>query len=75
MQLTAIKEAPMRAATLLAPVIEAEKRLISAPGRVLPFPGRRFEIDHEELARSVEISDEEILDDLLYPADHHSLSR
>jgi phosphohistidine phosphatase SixA len=63
----------MRTATLLAPVIAAEKRLLSAPRRVLPAPSRRLEIDWEHLIRSVEISDDEILDDLLYPADHRAV--
>ena len=63
----------MRTATLLAPVIAAEKRLISAPRLVLPPPRRRLEIDRQELIRSVEISDDEILDDLLYPADHRAV--
>jgi len=56
----------MRTATLFAPVSAAEKRLVSAPRR-------RFEIDREELLRSIAITDDEILDDLLYPADHRAV--
>ena len=60
----------MRTARLLAPVGVGEKRLLSAPRRILPPPRRRHEINRENLIRSVEISEDEILDDLLYPADH-----
>lgn len=63
----------MRTATLFAPVIAAEKRLISAPKRVLPSSRRHLEIDPEALIPPVEISEDEILDDLLYPADHRAL--
>jgi hypothetical protein len=66
MQLTQIEEVPMRTATLFAPVIAAEKRLVS-------LPGRRFEVDRKELSRSIEISEDEILDDLLYPADRRAV--
>jgi hypothetical protein len=60
----------MRTARLLAPVSAAEKRLISAPRRILPARRGRHEINWEDLIRSVELSEDEILDDLLYPADH-----
>jgi phosphohistidine phosphatase SixA len=60
----------MPTARLLAPAGAAEKRLISAPRRILPAPRSRHEITREELIRFVEISEDEILDDLLYPADH-----
>jgi hypothetical protein len=66
MQLGTTKEDPMRTATLLAPVSAAERRLISAPTR-------RLEINREDLIRSIEISEDEILDDLLYPADHRAV--
>jgi hypothetical protein len=60
----------MRTARLLAPVSAAEKRLFSAPRRILAAPRRRHEINREDLIRFVEIREDEILDDLLYPADH-----
>jgi hypothetical protein len=73
MQLAATKEGQMRTGTLSAPVIGTQRRLTSPPRRVLPAPGRRFELDREELIRSIEITDDEILDDLLYPADHRAV--
>jgi hypothetical protein len=75
MQLTATKtkEDPLRTATLFAPVIAAEKRLVSAPKRFLSAPTSPFEINRADLIPSVEISEEEILDDLLYPSDHRAL--
>jgi hypothetical protein len=58
MQLTSVKEDPMRAEALLAPAVAVEKRYL--------------ELDEEELIASFEITQEEILDDLLYPADHRA---
>lgn len=48
------------------------KRLTSPVQSVVPAPSR-FEIDREELIQSIEISEDEILDDLLYPADHRAV--
>jgi hypothetical protein len=74
MQLIRNGRYPMVAPTsLFAPIVAAERRLISAPTRALPIARRRFELNWEDLIRSVEISDEEVLDDLLYPADHRAL--
>ncbi len=58
----------MRAATLINPVIAFERHLISRTQRVGRTDREPFAIDREALIRSVEITDEEILDDLLYPA-------
>jgi hypothetical protein len=58
MQLIATKEDPMRALSLLAPALEVERRYL--------------EVDEMELIGSFEITEEEILDDLLYPADHRA---
>jgi hypothetical protein len=71
MQLTRTKEHPMRTASLFAADRAAAKPLSPAPGHVIPAPGR-LELNPEELIRSLEISDDEILDDLLYPADHRA---
>jgi hypothetical protein len=49
------KEAPMRAISLIAPTLLAETNYLD----LIP----------EQIARSVQISEQEILDDLLYPAD------
>jgi hypothetical protein len=46
----------MRAISLIAPALLAETRYV--------------EVDPQQVARSIRVSDEEILDDLLYPADH-----
>jgi hypothetical protein len=58
MQLTVLKEDAMRAQALLAPAAAVEKRYL--------------ELDEEELIGSVEITQEEILDDLLFPSDHRA---
>jgi hypothetical protein len=50
----------MRAISLIAPALLAETRYV--------------ELVPEQIARSVRVSEEEILDDLLYPADHNFLS-
>jgi hypothetical protein len=50
----------MRAISLIAPALLAETRYV--------------ELVPEQIARSVRVSEEEILDDLLYPADHNALS-
>jgi hypothetical protein len=63
MQPTPAKENAMRPTTLLAPVIEVERRVIAAERQ-------RFAIAVDELTGGFEISEEEILDDLLYPSDH-----
>jgi hypothetical protein len=57
----------MRSATLLAPVTAAERHLVAVERRITAAPRRSIEIDFEELVRSLEISEEEILDDLRYP--------
>jgi hypothetical protein len=57
MQLTVAKEAPMRAPSSTVP-LETERRFL--------------ELDEKELIGSVEITEEEILDDLLYPADRRA---
>jgi hypothetical protein len=54
--------------TLLAPVIEAERRVIANERQ-------RFELDVDALTDGFEVSEEEILDDLLYPADHRAPTR
>jgi hypothetical protein len=46
----------MRLASLIAPALLAETRYV--------------EVVPEQIARSVRVTEEEILDDLLYPADH-----
>jgi hypothetical protein len=46
---------------------------VRVPLRLISSQESRFEIDSGELARSVEITEEEILDDLLYPADHRAV--
>jgi hypothetical protein len=46
----------MRAISLIAPALLAETNYV----QLIP----------EQIARSVQVSEEEILDDLLYPADH-----
>jgi hypothetical protein len=58
----------MRPMTLLAPVIEAERRVIANERQ-------RFELDVDALTDGFEVSEEEILDDLLYPADHRAPRR
>jgi hypothetical protein len=68
MQLIPTKEDAMRAATLLSP-------LAAAPRGAFAAPRRRLEIRPEELIGAVEISEEEILDDLLYPADRSAPRR
>jgi hypothetical protein len=55
------KEAPMRAISLIAPALLAETRYVD----LVP----------EQIARSVRVSEEEILDDLLYPADHSAVRK
>jgi hypothetical protein len=55
------EEAPMRAISLIAPALLAETRYV--------------ELVPEQIARSVRISEEEILDDLLYPADHSAVGK
>jgi hypothetical protein len=60
MQLTVLKEDAMRAQALLAPAAAVEKHYL--------------ELDEEQLIGSVEITEEEILDDLLFPADHRAAS-
>jgi hypothetical protein len=54
------QEAPMRFISLIAPALLAETRYV--------------EIVPEQIAGSVEVTEEEILDDLLYPADHRAVS-
>jgi hypothetical protein len=49
----------MRAISLIAPALLAETRYV--------------ELVPEQIARSVRVSEEEILDDLLYPADHNAV--
>jgi hypothetical protein len=51
----------MRAISLIAPALLAETRYVD----LIP----------EQIARSVRVSEEEILDDLLYPADHSAVSK
>jgi hypothetical protein len=68
MKLMATKEDAMRPTTLLSPLIAAERRVIAAEKRHL-------EIDPGELADAFEIDEEEILDDLQYPADHRAMQR
>jgi hypothetical protein len=57
MKLTVAKEAPMPTLSSTAP-LEAERRFL--------------ELDAKELIGSLEITEEEILDDLLYPADRRA---
>lgn len=59
----------MRAANLISSALAAEKRLFSRNGS---RPAAHLEIDQKALARSIEISEQEILDDLMYPADRRS---
>jgi hypothetical protein len=54
------QEAPMRFISLIAPALLAETGYV--------------EIVPEQIAASVEVTEEEILDDLLYPADHRAVS-
>jgi hypothetical protein len=65
----------MRAATLIAPVIAAERRLVAVERRIVGAPSRGLDVDFDDLARSIEVSEEEILDDLLYPSDHTAARR
>ena len=51
----------MRFISLIAPALLAETRYV--------------EINGEQIARSVRVTEEEILDDLLYPADHRAIER
>jgi hypothetical protein len=51
----------MRAISLIAPALLAETRYV--------------ELVPEQIVRSVRISEEEILDDLLYPADHSAVRK
>jgi chromosome condensin MukBEF MukE localization factor len=51
----------MRAISLIAPALLAETRYV--------------ELVPEQIARSVRISEDEILDDLLYPADHSAVRK
>jgi hypothetical protein len=60
MQLAPTKECLMRALSPLAPALQAEKRHLTLA-------------DQKELIVSFEITEDEILDDLLYPADHRAL--
>jgi hypothetical protein len=58
-RLTNTKEAPMRFISLIAPALLAETRYV--------------DINGERIADSVRVTEEEILDDLLYPADHRAV--
>jgi hypothetical protein len=51
----------MRAISVIAPTLLAETRYV--------------ELDPQQIARSIQVSHEEILDDLLYPADHNAVRR
>lgn len=51
----------MRAISLIAPALLAETRYV--------------DLDPQQIARSIRVSDEEILDDLLYPADHTAVQK
>jgi len=51
----------MTPTALLRPVIAVERRVTAAPGR-------RLGVSSQDLVDSVEISEAEILDDLLYPS-------
>jgi hypothetical protein len=51
----------MRAISLIAPALLAETRYV--------------DLDPQQIARSIRVSDEEILDDLLYPADHTTVRK
>jgi hypothetical protein len=51
----------MRAISLIAPALLAETRYV--------------ELVPEQIARSVRVSEEEILDDLLYPGDHSAVRK
>jgi hypothetical protein len=55
-RLTNTREAPMRLISLIAPAVLAETRYV--------------ELVPEQIAKSVRVTEEEILDDLLYPGDH-----
>ena len=50
----------MRLISLIAPALLAEPRYV--------------EIDPEQIAKSIRLTEEEILDDLLYPGDHRAVS-
>jgi hypothetical protein len=52
---------------------QARQKRLTSPGQSLVPAPSRFEIDLEELIHSIEISEDEILADLLYPEDHRAV--